>query len=416
MDDQDVDELRRLCRRAAGRDADAALGGDYPGEPRHLAAGPHRLRAGGQVRRGTPTAEHGDAALGLLERNEELFRRGDRRRRRHRRAGARQAAAAAGRGPAGGLRGRVRRGARTPTRTPTHARACAALRAARGPDDAPGPDRDPLQEPGGPDPAPRAAHPGAGAGRDWPSARRRDLVLTLPKVTSVEQVETLVAVLRADREGRLLQGVGALPFEIQVETPQADPRPRRQRAGRADDPRRRRRLLGLHYGTYDYSAFLGHRRGRPEPGAPGRRPRQGRACRPRPPAPGCRLSDGSTNVLPVGDRAGTSGVGAAPPARATRALHRGFYQGWDLHPAQLPTRFAATFQFFRAGPPMRPIGWRRTTKAGPAPSPTSPRPCAPWPTSSSAGLDCGALTDDEVAPAADRLEAAWRGARRRGGE
>ena len=33
----------------------------------------------------------------------------------------------------------------------------------------------------------------------------------------------------------------------------------------------------------------------------------------------------------------------------TRALHRGFYQGWDLHPAQLPTRFAATFQFFRAG-------------------------------------------------------------------
>ena len=32
-----------------------------------------------------------------------------------------------------------------------------------------------------------------------------------------------------------------------------------------------------------------------------------------------------------------------------RALRSGIYQGWDLHPAQLPTRFAASFAFFRAG-------------------------------------------------------------------
>jgi hypothetical protein len=33
----------------------------------------------------------------------------------------------------------------------------------------------------------------------------------------------------------------------------------------------------------------------------------------------------------------------------TRSLERGFYQGWDLHPAQLPTRYAATFSFYRRG-------------------------------------------------------------------
>ena len=32
-----------------------------------------------------------------------------------------------------------------------------------------------------------------------------------------------------------------------------------------------------------------------------------------------------------------------------RSLERGFYQGWDLHPAQLPTRHAATIGFYREG-------------------------------------------------------------------
>jgi hypothetical protein len=31
------------------------------------------------------------------------------------------------------------------------------------------------------------------------------------------------------------------------------------------------------------------------------------------------------------------------------ALASGFYQGWDLHPAQLQARFAAVFAFFHAG-------------------------------------------------------------------
>jgi hypothetical protein len=34
-----------------------------------------------------------------------------------------------------------------------------------------------------------------------------------------------------------------------------------------------------------------------------------------------------------------------------RSLERGFYQGWDLHPAQLPTRYAATYAFYREALP-----------------------------------------------------------------
>src|SRR3989442_7593797 len=31
------------------------------------------------------------------------------------------------------------------------------------------------------------------------------------------------------------------------------------------------------------------------------------------------------------------------------SLENGFYQGWDLHPAQLPTRYAAVYSFFLEG-------------------------------------------------------------------
>ncbi|MCP6324401.1 hypothetical protein NL453_28660, partial [Klebsiella pneumoniae] len=48
-----------------------------------------------------------------------------------------------------------------------------------------------------------------------------------------------------------------------------------------------------------------------------------------------RLSDGSTNILPVGDAEAVE-AGWALHARLVRChLERGFYQGWDLHPAQL---------------------------------------------------------------------------------
>jgi hypothetical protein len=81
---------------------------------------------------------------------------------------------------------------------------------------------------------------------------------------------------------------------------------------------------------------------------------------------GVWLSDGSTAILPVpvhGARDGGSltaaqraenraGVHAAWRLHADDVRHSlagGFYQGWDLHPAQLVSRYAALFEFFLQG-------------------------------------------------------------------
>jgi hypothetical protein len=61
------------------------------------------------------------------------------------------------------------------------------------------------------------------------------------------------------------------------------------------------------------------------------------------------VSDGSTNVLPVGSAGAVRAAWELHLRLVRRSLERGFYQGWDLHPAQLPTRFAATFAFYRDG-------------------------------------------------------------------
>jgi hypothetical protein len=64
---------------------------------------------------------------------------------------------------------------------------------------------------------------------------------------------------------------------------------------------------------------------------------------------GVPVCDGSTNVLPVGSTDQVHAAWLLHARLVNRSLERGFYQGWDLHPAQLPTRFAATFTFYRDG-------------------------------------------------------------------
>jgi hypothetical protein len=79
---------------------------------------------------------------------------------------------------------------------------------------------------------------------------------------------------------------------------------------------------------------------------------------------GIMLSDGATNVMPVvRHRAEKGGPELSPEQKAANrssiregwALHarhvqhsliHGYYQGWDLHPAQLPTRYGTVYAFF----------------------------------------------------------------------
>jgi hypothetical protein len=79
---------------------------------------------------------------------------------------------------------------------------------------------------------------------------------------------------------------------------------------------------------------------------------------------GIWLSDGATNIMPVAPHRANEGGTQLTPAqieenRATvhrawklhydhiqHSLINAYYQGWDLHPAQLPTRYAAIYAFF----------------------------------------------------------------------
>ena len=220
-------------------------------------------------------------------------------------------------------------------------------------------------------------------------------VVTLPKVTDVRQVEAMALVCQLLEEAHGLAG-GRLRFELQVETPQsilaADGTAAVARMVQAAGGR----CSGLHFGTYDYSAALGiaaayqslehpaadHAKAVMQVAAAGT---------------GVRLSDGSTNLLPVG---GTGAVHAAWRQHARlvrRSLERGFWQGWDLHPAQLPTRYLATYAFFAEG--LAPSATRLRAYAEGAAGGVLDEPATAQALAGflARGLDCGALTEEEVA-------------------
>jgi citrate lyase beta subunit len=170
----------------------------------------------------------------------------------------------------------------------------------------------------------------------------RGFRVTLPKVSSVRQVEAMVALCEA------LDGDAPLRFELQIETPQAvlgaDGTALVARMIHAATGR----CLGLHYGTYDYSAALGIAAGYQSlehPAADHAKAVMQVAAA----GTGVAVCDGSTNVLPVGSRAAVHAAWALHLRLVRRSLKRGFYQGWDLHPAQLPIRYAANFAFYRDG-------------------------------------------------------------------
>jgi hypothetical protein len=219
-------------------------------------------------------------------------------------------------------------------------------------------------------------------------------VVTLPKVTAVEQVEALVHA--AERlEAELALSAGALRFEVQVETPQSILGPDGTALVARMVHASAGRCTGLHYGTYDYSAFCGiaaaHQSLEHPVADHAKAVMQAAAA-----GTGVRLSDGSTNVLPVGAPDEVRAAWDNHLRLVRRSLERGYYQGWDLHPAQLPTRFAATFGFYRDGFAVA-AGRLRTyverRDSGVLDEPATARALADF---LLRGLDCGALSTAEV--------------------
>lgn len=172
------------------------------------------------------------------------------------------------------------------------------------------------------------------------------LVLTLPKVTTVAQVEAMVAVCQALERAHGLPE-GRLRFEVQMETPQlilaADGTvPVAKALHHAQG-----RVTALHYGTYDYSASLqisAAYQSMEHPAADYAKQVMQVAVA----GTGVNLSDGSTNIIPVGEPEAVKAAWILHARLVNRSLRNGYYQGWDLHPAQLITRYIATYAFYRS--------------------------------------------------------------------
>ncbi len=175
-------------------------------------------------------------------------------------------------------------------------------------------------------------------------------VFTVPKLRAAAQVAAVVALCEELERAHGLPD-RALRFELQIESPQAvigaDGTVTLARAiTRADG-----RCTSLHYGTYDYSAACGITSAQQSLAHPvadhAKNVMLVAAAQ-----TGVWVCDGSTQVVPTGDPTQVAASARRHFELVTRSLERGFYQGWDMHPGHLVTRWLATFGFFRQAMPV----------------------------------------------------------------
>lgn len=185
-----------------------------------------------------------------------------------------------------------------------------------------------------------------------------NFVVMLPKVTIPEQVSTLVEMFEI-LEAELDLKKGSLKMEMMVETTQSiidadgtNPLHRFMRASNA-------RCIAMHFGTYDYTASCSITAKYQEMDHP--------VCdfahhmtKVALAHTGTWLSDGATNTMPIGPHRGEN-MTEQELKENRETVHRawkkgydhirhslwnGFYQGWDLNPAQFAMRYTAVFAFF----------------------------------------------------------------------
>jgi citrate lyase beta subunit len=189
-----------------------------------------------------------------------------------------------------------------------------------------------------------------------------NFVVTLPKVTIPEHVAALADLLDLlETDNRIAPG--AVAIDLMIETPQAIVNARGEngigqlvRAGRG-------RVVSAAFGVYDYTAscnITARYQTYIHPAADFAR----HAMQAGLAGSGVSMSDSVTTVLPIGpQRPAASGQPLTAEQQAENratvhdawrlhydnirhSLRSGFYQGWDLHPAQLPVRYAAVYAFF----------------------------------------------------------------------
>jgi Malate synthase len=189
-----------------------------------------------------------------------------------------------------------------------------------------------------------------------------NFVVTLPKITIPEQVSALVDIFEL-LESKTGLASGSLKMEMMIETTQSII----NAEGSINLPlllaAARGRCVAAHFGTYDYTASCSITAAHQHMMHP--------ACdfakhmmQVSFGGTGIWLSDGATNIMPVAPHRFTEGGSPLTTEQIEEnrlTVHRAwklhydhvqhslagaFYQGWDLHPAQLPIRYAAVYAFF----------------------------------------------------------------------
>jgi citrate lyase beta subunit len=189
-----------------------------------------------------------------------------------------------------------------------------------------------------------------------------NFVVTQPKITIPEQVGALADIF-ALLENKTGLTSGSLKLEMMIETTQSIINAR----GEINLPlllaAARGRCVAAHFGTYDYTASCSitaaHQHMRHPACDFAKHMMQVSFA-----GTGIWLSDGATNIMPVAPHRFSEGGPPLTPEQITEnrdvvhrawklhydhiqhSLENAFYQGWDLHPAQLPTRYAAVYAFF----------------------------------------------------------------------
>jgi len=167
-------------------------------------------------------------------------------------------------------------------------------------------------------------------------------VLTLPKVFSPREVQRAAA------------AAPGIALEVMIETPEAL---RDARAIVSAGP-----VVAAHFGPYDFTASLGvpaaaqHLR---HPLCDYARHRLSVELA----GTGVTISDGPTAILPFGTSEEIRNAWRTHIGNIRHALECGIYQGWDLHPAQLPARYAALFSFYRENLAASQDRWQRYRQA-----------------------------------------------------
>jgi hypothetical protein len=185
--------------------------------------------------------------------------------------------------------------------------------------------------------------------------------VTLPKITSSEQVVVLADLLELF-ESRAGLTPGSIRMELMIETVQSIVTP----DGRAAIPEliraARGRCRGAHFGAYDYTSdcnisAMSQGMNHPACGFARRVMQVSLAGR------GVMLSDSLTSTMPIAIHKGRELTAQQVEENrqsvrrawklhfddTRNSLRDGFYQGWDVHPAQFPTRYAAVYSFFLEG-------------------------------------------------------------------